>query len=152
MSVSPGIVMDPSCGDGRFLAQSGEHGASGLIGCDLDPEAVSQTRQLLMGCGRCGSAALIPLKTIQDLGSCALEESGGSGVEISPDPNMTLGLAYLDTESRTIWTATTSDAGVAPLRQLGEIANGYVGMSLAPMISFAARILTQSETPSQGIG
>jgi adenine-specific DNA-methyltransferase len=259
MSVSPGIVMDPSCGDGRFLAQSGEHGASGLIGCDLDPEAVSQTRQLLMGCGRnvtlfhsdffsldpsnsqrvdlvvgnppflrfqhfsgdsrvralqsalrvgarlsrltaswapfllhalqflrpggamaivvpaelaqtsygittlqalcgnfarvrlvsfcrnwfadaqqetflllaegrggrCGSAALIPLKTIQDLGSCALEESGG-GVEISPDPNMTLGLAYLDAESRAIWTATTTDAGVAPLRQLGEIANGYV--------------------------
>ena len=35
-----GVVMDPSCGDGRFLAAAARHGAARLIGCDLDPQAL----------------------------------------------------------------------------------------------------------------
>jgi adenine-specific DNA-methyltransferase len=39
--------MDPSCGDGRFLARAVELGASRLVGCDLDPEAIARSRRSL---------------------------------------------------------------------------------------------------------
>jgi len=40
LEVSHGIVMDPSCGDGRFLAAAVQRGARELIGCDLDRDAL----------------------------------------------------------------------------------------------------------------
>ncbi|AGA92136.1 type I restriction-modification system methyltransferase subunit [Thioflavicoccus mobilis 8321] len=43
IEMAPGVVMDPSCGDGRFLSAAAARGATGLIGCDLDPEAVAAT-------------------------------------------------------------------------------------------------------------
>jgi adenine-specific DNA methylase len=39
--------MDPSCGDGRFLACAADLGASEVIGCDLDETAVAATRAAL---------------------------------------------------------------------------------------------------------
>lgn len=33
-------VMDPACGDGRFLAAAARAGAERLVGCDLDPDAL----------------------------------------------------------------------------------------------------------------
>jgi adenine-specific DNA-methyltransferase len=259
MSVAPGIVMDPSCGDGRFLARALELGAARLVGCDLDPDAVAQSRRsleretadlslfhsdffsrdpavsgavdLLVGnppfvrfqhfsgesrsralqsalrvgarltrltalwapfllhalqflrpggamgmvvpaelaqttygvttlqalCGnfarvrlisfcrnwfadaqqetflllaegrggRCGSAELIPLNTIHELGTCVLNETD-RGFEIRPDPNMLLGLAYLGAEARAVWQEVSETVGVASLHQLGDVANGYV--------------------------
>ena len=41
MRTAPGSVMDPSCGDGRFLEAAARRGASALIGCDLDQEALA---------------------------------------------------------------------------------------------------------------
>jgi predicted RNA methylase len=40
-------VMDPSCGDGRFLSLAGEMGAERLVGCDVSAEAVEATRRRL---------------------------------------------------------------------------------------------------------
>lgn len=40
-------VMDPSCGDGRFLAEARRQGASRLVGCDVAAEALAETRGLL---------------------------------------------------------------------------------------------------------
>lgn len=42
-------VMDPSCGDARFLLAAAEHGPAQLIGCDLDAEAVTLARASLRG-------------------------------------------------------------------------------------------------------
>lgn len=47
MRAAPGVVMDPSCGDGRFLAAAGLRGASALIGCDLDDEALPRAARAL---------------------------------------------------------------------------------------------------------
>lgn len=41
MAIAPGVVTDPSCGDGRFLAAAARLGATSLIGCDLDPDALA---------------------------------------------------------------------------------------------------------------
>jgi predicted RNA methylase len=40
MGVAPGSVMDPSCGDGRFLEAAIHKGASPVVGCDLDKDAL----------------------------------------------------------------------------------------------------------------
>jgi predicted RNA methylase len=45
-------VMDPSCGDGRFLALAGKLGATRLVGCDISPGAAEATRLNLAG-GAC---------------------------------------------------------------------------------------------------
>jgi len=47
-------VLDPSCGDGRFLAAADRHiaslgAAASLIGCDLDPAAITAARATLGG-------------------------------------------------------------------------------------------------------
>jgi adenine-specific DNA-methyltransferase len=259
MRLSAGIVMDPACGDGRFLAQAADLGAAGLIGCDLDPQGISRTGEALAGCGvehsifhsdffslapadyqpvdlivgnppfvrfqhfsgdsrsralqsalrtgarlsrltaswapfllhalqflrpggamamvvpaelaqtsygvttlqalcgkfarisllsfcrnwfadaqqetflllaegtggSCSSAELIPLNTIHDLRDCVLTEET-CGIAISPDPNMTLGLAYLSPESRALWQETVNRPEAVSLHQLGDIGNGYV--------------------------
>lgn len=44
-----GAVMDPSCGDGRFLDLAAERGASRLVGCDISPQALAETRERLAG-------------------------------------------------------------------------------------------------------
>ena len=44
-----GVVMDPSCGDGRFLSAAACRGAQRLIGCDLDPGALQAARMRLAG-------------------------------------------------------------------------------------------------------
>ncbi|MBK1699538.1 N-6 DNA methylase [Thiococcus pfennigii] len=49
MDAAPGIVMDPSCGDGRFLSAAAARGATGLIGCDLDPEALAAATRATAG-------------------------------------------------------------------------------------------------------
>jgi adenine-specific DNA-methyltransferase len=46
-----GVVLDPSCGDGRFLTRAAELGAQEVIGCELDPQAVSATRSALAKSG-----------------------------------------------------------------------------------------------------
>jgi predicted RNA methylase len=51
LSQVKGTVMDPSCGDGRFLVSAASHGAGQVIGCDLDPRAVSDTRTALATAG-----------------------------------------------------------------------------------------------------
>lgn len=41
---APGLaVMDPACGDGRFLAAAAGQGATRLVGCDIDPAALDAT-------------------------------------------------------------------------------------------------------------
>lgn len=47
MGVSPGLVMDPSCGDGRFPEAAARRGASRIIGCDLDPDALESSARTL---------------------------------------------------------------------------------------------------------
>jgi predicted RNA methylase len=42
-------LMDPSCGDGRFLALAAEAGAGRLVACDISPEAIHATRRRLAG-------------------------------------------------------------------------------------------------------
>jgi len=43
-----GTVMDPSCGDGRFLVRAAAAGPGiRLLGCDIDPRAMGQTRGTL---------------------------------------------------------------------------------------------------------
>ena len=42
-----GVVMDPSCGDGRFLSSAALLGATAVIGCDLDPRALKVARSAL---------------------------------------------------------------------------------------------------------
>jgi adenine-specific DNA-methyltransferase len=44
---SGGAVMDPSCGDGRFLDLARTRGASRLVGCDISPEALAATERRL---------------------------------------------------------------------------------------------------------
>ena len=40
-------VLDPSCGDGRFLAAAAEAGIVRVVGCDIDPDAIGQARSRL---------------------------------------------------------------------------------------------------------
>lgn len=47
LEVAPGRVMDPSCGDGRFLVVAAEMGATHLIGIDLDENAIAETTAAL---------------------------------------------------------------------------------------------------------
>jgi methylase of polypeptide subunit release factors len=47
LSKSTGSVMDPSCGDGRFLVQAARLGATRVVGCDADSSAVKATRENL---------------------------------------------------------------------------------------------------------
>lgn len=47
LSRAQGVVMDPSCGDGRFLTTAALLGAKEVVGCDLDPEAASAARSAL---------------------------------------------------------------------------------------------------------
>lgn len=47
MGISPGVCLDPSCGDGRFLLAAASRGASAVIGCDLDPDALARAEQSL---------------------------------------------------------------------------------------------------------
>ncbi|MCG6862364.1 MAG: N-6 DNA methylase [Chromatiaceae bacterium] len=49
MSVAPGSVMDPSCGDGRFLEAAARRGASCVIGCDLDRAALAASAGAVAG-------------------------------------------------------------------------------------------------------
>jgi predicted RNA methylase len=259
-SVAPGTVMDPSCGDGRFLEAAARHGAIAVIGCDIDGEALHQAGQPLMGArasvrfersdffslepsrfsgvdlvvgnppfirfqhfsgesrakalrsalrvggrlsrltaswapfllhalqflrvggamamvvpaelaqtaygvatlqalcanfgrvrlitfrrnwfedaqqetflllasdrgGSCRSAELIPLGTIEELisGHALLPDS--PQLEMAPDANMTIGLAFLDAEVRAIWATVCADDRVTSLAGLGDVANGYV--------------------------
>lgn len=51
MNIAPGIVMDPSCGDGRFLCAAARRGATSVIGCDLDPEALAYAHTELASLG-----------------------------------------------------------------------------------------------------
>jgi len=44
-----GTVMDPACGDGRFLRAAARHGAVRLVGCDVDASALRATAQGLSG-------------------------------------------------------------------------------------------------------
>jgi adenine-specific DNA methylase len=44
-------VMDPSCGDGRFLEAAADRGASTVIACDRNPVALAETRACLAGYG-----------------------------------------------------------------------------------------------------
>jgi predicted RNA methylase len=47
LDASPGVVMDPSSGDGRFLIAAAQRGSAALIGCDLDPDALRAAGQAL---------------------------------------------------------------------------------------------------------
>jgi adenine-specific DNA-methyltransferase len=49
IAVAPGICLDPSCGDGRFLVAAALRGAKAVIGCELDPAALTLTEQSLAG-------------------------------------------------------------------------------------------------------
>lgn len=49
LGVAPGICLDPSCGDGRFLVAAARRGASAVIGCDLDPVALTLAEQAIAG-------------------------------------------------------------------------------------------------------
>jgi adenine-specific DNA methylase len=49
LEVSPGVCLDPSCGDGRFLLAAGCRGATTLIGCDLDGTALLAAERSLAG-------------------------------------------------------------------------------------------------------
>lgn len=49
MGVAPGSVMDPSCGDGRFLEAAIHKGASPVVGCDLDKDALELATRPLEG-------------------------------------------------------------------------------------------------------
>lgn len=40
---SPGAVLDPSCGDGRFLEAALDLGADRAVGCDVSAEALAET-------------------------------------------------------------------------------------------------------------
>ena len=44
-------VIDPSCGDGRFLEASAEISNARLVGCDVSAQAIAETRQRLNRCG-----------------------------------------------------------------------------------------------------
>lgn len=47
LEVAPGRVMDPSCGDGRFLVVAAEMDATYLIGIDVDEDAIAETKTVL---------------------------------------------------------------------------------------------------------
>ena len=47
LAASPGRVMDPSSGDGRFLLEAARRGATGLVGCDVDAEALAKAEAAL---------------------------------------------------------------------------------------------------------
>jgi predicted RNA methylase len=51
LAVAPGTVMDPSCGDGRFLVAAARGGATALVGCDLDTEALARAERALAETG-----------------------------------------------------------------------------------------------------
>jgi N-6 DNA Methylase len=59
-AVVPGaevVVVDPACGDGRFLVAAARRvrqlGATPtLVGCDIDPDSVAEARRAVGGCGR----------------------------------------------------------------------------------------------------
>lgn len=42
-------VLDPSCGDGRFLQLASELGAGRLVGCDISADALAEARSALSG-------------------------------------------------------------------------------------------------------
>ncbi|MBI5536965.1 MAG: class I SAM-dependent methyltransferase [Deltaproteobacteria bacterium] len=44
-------VLDPSCGDGRFLAPAARAGIGRVVGCDVDSEALVQSRRRLASQG-----------------------------------------------------------------------------------------------------
>lgn len=47
----PGSVIDPSCGDGRFLEAAGERARIRLVGCDVSAQAVAETAERLSARG-----------------------------------------------------------------------------------------------------
>jgi predicted RNA methylase len=47
LATAPGVVMDPACGDGRFLIAAAGRGARRVIGCDLDDSALVGARRAL---------------------------------------------------------------------------------------------------------
>jgi len=50
LSQARGLVMDPSCGDGRFLVSAAVQGATEVVGCDLDPHAAETALAALSNC------------------------------------------------------------------------------------------------------
>lgn len=51
MGTAPGLVLDPSCGDGRFLGAAIAQGARGVIGCDLDQQALRHANDIVASAG-----------------------------------------------------------------------------------------------------
>jgi bacterioferritin-associated ferredoxin len=51
LGLGGGSVMDPSCGDGRFLVAAARQGATHLFGCDLDPDALRHAEASLTNVG-----------------------------------------------------------------------------------------------------
>ncbi|WP_462329135.1 methyltransferase domain-containing protein [Thiohalocapsa halophila] len=51
LGLGGGAVMDPSCGDGRFLVAAARQGATRLVGCDLDPDALRTAKATLSDAG-----------------------------------------------------------------------------------------------------
>jgi len=47
LETRPGSVIDPSCGDGRFLEAAGEMAGVRLVGCDVSPQALAETEERL---------------------------------------------------------------------------------------------------------
>jgi methylase of polypeptide subunit release factors len=47
LAPSPGRVMDPSSGDGRFLLEAACRGATGLVGCDVHADALAKAEAAL---------------------------------------------------------------------------------------------------------
>jgi methylase of polypeptide subunit release factors len=47
-------VMDPACGDGRFLEAAARLGARQVVACDVDPRALAAARERLRRAGCCG--------------------------------------------------------------------------------------------------
>lgn len=260
LGVAPGIVMDPSCGDGRFLAAAARRGARGVIGCDIDTKAIQGAAQtladrhvplslhesdffrvepervgpvdlivgnppfiryqqfsgesraralasalrvgarltrlsaswapfllhalqflrpggamamvvpaelaqtgygiatlqalcgnfarvrlitfrhnwfedaqqetfLLLAEGRgasCGSAELIPLERIAQLEGLIAEPEVDTSLRLNPESDASLGLAFVDPSARGVWHALIRHPEASMLRNLGEVANGYV--------------------------
>jgi len=260
LGVAPGIVMDPSCGDGRFLAAAARRGARRVIGCDIDARTIETAAQTLAGadiplslhesdffrvepervgpvdliagnppfiryqqfsgesrtralasalrvgarltrlsaswapfllhalqflrpggamamvvpaelaqtgygiatlqalCGNfarvrlitfrhnwfegaqqetflllaegrgksCGSAELVPLERIEQLEGLIAEPEVDDSLRLHPESDASLGLAFIDPAARGVWHALTRHPGGFQLRDLGEVANGYV--------------------------
>jgi adenine-specific DNA methylase len=47
LSTGAQSVMDPSCGDGRFLGAAADQGAKRIVGCDISQDAIDDTAQRL---------------------------------------------------------------------------------------------------------